>query len=122
MWSMGIREKAATSVLKPSTGAAAMKPSLCRSMTDIRREIDRVDRALVGLLAERQGYIERAAELKSERGAVRDEARIADVIAKVVAAAREAGLNPAIAEPVWRTLVERSIAYEFEVFDAQRAR
>ena len=97
-------------------------PANCRSMTDIRREIDRVDRALVGLMAERQAYIERAGELKAERGAVRDEARIADVIAKVVAEARRVGLNPAIAEPVWRLLVERSIAYEFEVFDAQRAR
>jgi isochorismate pyruvate lyase len=99
-----------------------MKPALCRSMTDIRREIDRVDRALVGLLAERQAYIERAAELKSSREAVRDEARIEDVIAKVLAQAKTDGLNPAIAEPVWRTLVERSIAYEFEMFDAQRAR
>ncbi len=91
-------------------------------MTDIRREIDRVDRALVGLLAERQAYIERAAELKPVRDAVRDEARIEDVIAKVLEQAGKDGLNPAIAEPVWRMLVERSIAYEFEVFDAQRAR
>jgi len=91
-------------------------------MTDIRREIDRVDRALVGLMAERQAYIERAAELKSSREAVRDEARIEEVIAKVLAQAKEDGLKPSIAEPVWRTLVERSIAYEFEMFDAQRAR
>jgi len=91
-------------------------------MTDIRREIDRVDRALVALLAERQAYIERAAELKSAREAVRDEARIEDVVAKVLAEAEKEGLQPAIAEPVWRLLIERSIAYELERFDAQRAR
>lgn len=96
-----------------------MNPALCRSMTDVRREIDRLDKALVALLAERQGYIERAAELKSAREAVRDEARIEDVIAKVLAEAGKAGLNPSIAEPVWRTLVDRSIAYEFERFDAR---
>ena len=99
----------------------AAKPIECRSMTDIRREIDRVDRALVALMAERQGYIQRAGELKSERNSVRDEARIEEVVAKVIAEARKAGLNPAIAEPVWRLLIERSIAYEFEVFDAKTA-
>lgn len=89
----------------------------CRSMADVRREIDRIDRALVGLLAERQTYIERAAHIKADRDAVRDEARIKDVVAKVVAAARLAGLDPAIAEPVWRTLIERCIALEFARFD-----
>jgi isochorismate pyruvate lyase len=118
MCSMGIRKKVADTSAE-AFWASAMNPALCRSMTDIRREIDRVDRALVGLMAERQAYIERAAELKSDRHAVRDEARIEDVIAKVLAEAEKAGLKAEIAEPVWRTLVERSIAYEFERFDAK---
>jgi isochorismate pyruvate lyase len=88
-------------------------------MADVRFEIDRLDRALVSLLAERQTYIERAAHLKTVRSAVRDQARIDDVIAKVLAAARLAGLDPAIAEPVWRTLVDHCIAYEFAMFDAK---
>ncbi len=86
-------------------------------MAEIRLEIDRVDRALVALLAERQTYIERAALIKGDRAAVRDEARIEDVVAKVLAAARQAGLDPQIAEPVWRMLIERSIALEFMRFD-----
>lgn len=88
-------------------------------MAEIRREIDRVDRTLVALLAERQTYIERAAVIKRDRAAVRDEARIEDVVAKVLAAARAAGLDPGIAEPVWRTLIERSIALEFVRFDGK---
>ena len=55
----------------------------CASMADVRREIDRVDRELVQLLAERLTYIERAGHIKAERGAVRDEDRIRDVLAKV---------------------------------------
>ena len=89
----------------------------CRSMADIRREIDRLDRVLVGLLAERQSYIERAAEIKTVRTAVHDQARIDDVVGKVLAAAREKGLSVAIAEPVWRTLIDRCIAHEFATFD-----
>ncbi len=94
--------------------------SRCQSMADVRVEIDRLDVALVALLAERQTYIERAAQIKTSRAVVHDQARIDDVIAKVLAAARGAGLSPAIAEPVWRTLVERCIAHEFEMFDAKR--
>jgi hypothetical protein len=30
------------------------------------------------------------------------------------------GLSAAIAEPVWRTLIEQSIRYEFEKFDSKR--
>jgi len=90
-------------------------------MADLRAEIDRLDRALVTLLAERQTYIERAAEIKTDRGRVHDQARIDDVVAKVLVAAKQAGLSSAIAEPVWRTLVDRCIAYEFEGWDRLRA-
>jgi isochorismate pyruvate lyase len=91
----------------------------CRSMPDLRREIDRLDRALVALMAERQTYIERAAVIKQARSAVHDSARIEDVVAKVLVAAKEAGLSAAIAEPVWRTLIDRCIAHEFVAFDRQ---
>ncbi len=93
-------------------------------MLEVRDEIDRLDRALVRLLSERQRYIERAAEIKSDRTTVRDEARIEDVVGKVLAEAKRAGLSAEIAEPVWRTLVDRSITYEFKRFDekAQRSR
>jgi len=92
-------------------------PEHCRDMAELRAEIDRLDRALVAMLAERQGYIERAAEIKQDRNVVRDEARIEDVVAKVLVEARKAGLDPKIAEPVWRKLIERCIAHEFDRFD-----
>jgi isochorismate pyruvate lyase len=99
----------------------AVAPEECRTMPELRAQIDRLDRALVALMADRQRYIERAARLKPARSQVRDEARIEDVIAKVLAEARNAGLDAKIAEPVWRLLVERSIAHEFVAFD-QRSR
>ena len=94
----------------------------CSSMDEVRAEIDRLDRLLVRLLSERQRYIERAAEIKPDRSTVRDEARIADVIAKVLAEAGKVGLRADIAEPVWRTLIECSIAHEFQAFDAKPQR
>lgn len=88
-------------------------------MEELRVAIDALDAELVQLLARRQAYIERAAILKTDRGTVRDEARIEDVVSKVLAAAKQAGLSPAIAEAVWRVLIERSIQHEFQKFDAK---
>lgn len=96
-------------------------PAACATMAEVRQGVDALDRALVKLLAERQRYMDAAARIKGERAAVRDEGRIEDVVAKVKAEARSQGLSEAIAEPVWRTLIERCIAYEFEVWDALRA-
>jgi isochorismate pyruvate lyase len=95
-------------------------PANCRNMAEVRRGVDAVDRALVELLAERQRYMDAAARIKTDRHAVHDADRIEDVVSKVKAAAQDAGLAETIAEPVWRTLIDRSIAYEFEIWDRLR--
>lgn len=100
---------------------ARIAPADCTTMAEVRLGVDALDRALVLLLAERQGYMDAAARIKTDRHVVRDVARIEDVVAKVKAAAREAGLSEAIAEPVWRTLIDRCIAYEFGVWDRMRS-
>ena len=89
-------------------------------MAEVRVGVDALDRALVTLLAERQRYMDAAARIKGSRAAVHDAARIEDVVAKVKASARAAGLSEAIAEPVWRLLIDRCIAYEFEAWDRAR--
>ena len=95
-------------------------PNACETMIDVRKGVDAVDRALVTLLAERQRYMDAAARIKPNRDAVFDQARIDDVVAKVLAAAQTAGLSCDIAEPVWRLLIDRSIAHEFSTWDQTR--
>jgi isochorismate pyruvate lyase len=95
-------------------------PESCASMAEVRQGVDALDRALVRLLAERQRYMDAAARIKPDRSVVHDDARIEDVVTKVLAAAGPAGLSPDIAEPVWRTLIDRCIAHEFETFDRTR--
>lgn len=99
---------------------SAPPPEECASMADVRAGIDALDRKLVALLAARQGYIDAAARIKTKRSDVRDEARIADVLAKVRAEAEAAGLSPMIAERVWRALIEASIEHEHGEFDRLR--
>jgi len=100
---------------------ARVDPADCLSMAEVRHGVDALDRALVILLAERQRYMDAAARIKPSRDVVHDDARIEDVVAKVLAAAKAAGLSPAIAEPVWRTLIDRCIAHEFGAWDRTRS-
>jgi isochorismate pyruvate lyase len=97
-------------------------PDECATMAEVRQGVDALDRALVALLVERQRYMDAAARIKADRDSVLDRARIEDVVAKVKAEARRAGLSEAIAEPVWRTLIDRCIAYEFERWDEIRGK
>ncbi|MGB3811573.1 MAG: chorismate mutase [Parvibaculum sp.] len=92
----------------------------CHTMQEVRREIDRIDRALVKLLAERLTYIEQAGVIKGDRNTVRDEDRIEDVVEKVVREGEAQGLPRSMAEPLWRMLIEKSIDHEFTVFDAKK--
>lgn len=103
-----------------TTRPAIAAPETCQTMEQVRAGVDAVDRELVKLLAQRQGYMEAAARIKPNRAAVRDEGRIEQVMANVQALAWENGLSWQIAEPVWRTLIDACIAHEFEVFDQMR--
>ena len=95
--------------------------SACETMADVRYEVDRLDRLLVQLIAERQTFMDAAARIKGDRTVVRDPARIEDVVAKVLAECPKHNLSPAIAAPVWRTMIDRCIAYEFAEWDRLRA-
>lgn len=92
----------------------------CTTMAEVRRGVDAVDKALVALLARRFGYMDAAARIKPDRGAVRDEARKAEVIANARAHAARAGIPEDVVAALWERLVEASIAYEGERFDALR--
>ena len=92
-----------------------------QTMQDVRYEIDRIDRVLVHILAERQSFMDAAARIKPDRAAVYDSDRIEDVVSKVLKTCETEGLSPDIAEPVWRLLIEKCIAYEFSSYDARNS-
>ena len=56
----------------------------CTTMAEVRAGVDQVDRALIALLAQRFAYMDAAARIKLERGAVRDEDRKRQVIANAL--------------------------------------
>ncbi len=92
-------------------------PADCSTMAEVRAGVDQVDRELVALLVRRFGYMDAAARIKPARGAVRDEARKAVVIAAAEAEAVAAGLPARTIADLWERLVELSIAHELAAFD-----
>jgi isochorismate pyruvate lyase len=89
------------------------RPANCKTMADIRAEIDRLDEDLVRLFADRAGYIYRAAEIKAGVDLpARIEDRVEQVVRNVRRHAETYGLPPELVEKLWRRLIDWSIARE----------
>ncbi len=90
-------------------------PKDCTDLSQVRVEIDRVDTALIDLIAERFGYVERAWQIKLGLG---QEANVPwrnqQVIDKVRTRADARGLPPDLAEALWRQMIGWFIQYEEE--------
>ena len=88
-------------------------PADCTTMAELRVEIDRLDAELVALFAARVGYIDRAAEIKSEVGMpARIGSRVEEVVANVRRHAADHGLPPDKLGKLWRKLIDWSIERE----------
>lgn len=84
----------------------------CRSLREIRDNIDRLDELIVPLLAERQEYVGQVAGFKPTRAAVVVPERIAFIVARVRAQARELGADPDLLERIYRALIDSYTAFE----------
>lgn len=99
---------------------APLAPERCSSMADVRAGVDHVDRELVILLQRRFAYMRAAARIKTDRMAVRDEGRKAQVHANVLHVARAADVPAELVTTLWEQLIEASIAYELAEWDRLR--
>ena len=90
------------------------KPQDCSGMSEVRAEIDRIDTALVDLIAERLEFVDRAWRLKTSPGDAYVPWRIQEVINKVKARAEQRGLPPELTEALWRQMIGWFVQYEEE--------
>lgn len=93
----------------------------CQTMSEVRSEIDELDKFIVELLVKRLKYIEQAAHLKASRNLVRDEDRVRDVLAKVRTHARALNGDEKMIDVIYRLLIEYSIIHELEIFDLKES-
>lgn len=84
----------------------------CASLAEVREQIDRLDRQLVALIAERGAYVRQAAGFKQSMDEVPAPQRVAQVLDKVCAVAREAGADPQVVEATWRAMIAAFIEAE----------
>ena len=97
-----------------------MKAKDCKTLAELRTEIDRIDRELVHLIAERGSFVRRAAELKARREEILDPVRIEAILAEIRREAEALGLEPDVAEETFRAMIERFVAYEYQEFDRRK--
>lgn len=95
-------------------------PADCRTKEDVRAEIDRLDRELIALLAERFAYVRRMAEIKREPAEALAQDRIDDVLDKVGARAEAAGLDGGLIRDMWRSLIDWNVEYERRTIAARK--
>lgn len=84
------------------------------ALSEVRTQIDALDRRIVALIAERQTWVETAGAVKSDASAVPAPHRVEQVIAKVRALAKENGASPDIVESAYRALIAGFIELELE--------
>ena len=84
----------------------------CRSLEEVRGQIDRLDRQLVGLIAERGAYVQQAARFKKDTAAVAAPQRVTQVLARVDALAIELGAERRVVEATWRAMIAAFIDAE----------
>lgn len=86
------------------------------AMPALRARIDALDARLVALLAERSALIDEAARIKTrERLPARIHSRVEEVAANARRLAEEHGLDPDLAERLWRVMMDHFIAQEDRV-------
>jgi len=98
------------------------RPWECADMSHVRAEIDRIDREMVDLIAQRFGYVERAWQLKKDPSEAYVPWRIQQVIDKVKARAGENGMPAEMTEMVaaiWRQMIGWFVQYEEEKLRSQ---
>ena len=95
------------------------EPQACTDKAHVREEIDRIDKALVALFAERHAYVARMAEIKQDPTEARVEPRVRAVLDNVLAALEEQELAPDIYMHFWEELIELNIAFEAETIAAR---
>jgi isochorismate pyruvate lyase len=87
------------------------------SLEEVRESIDGVDREIVRLLAEREGYVRQAARFKETREEVEAPKRVEQVIEKVRDLAGGYGANPDVVESIYRAMISRFIGLEMDEHD-----
>jgi isochorismate pyruvate lyase len=95
-------------------------PEDCDSLTEIRSEIDAIDRQMIRLLGQRFAYVKAAARFKTNAASIQASERIETLLQQRRLWAEAEGLNPDMIETLYQDLVNSFIAEEMLYWQSQR--
>jgi isochorismate pyruvate lyase len=86
------------------------------NIKEIRSKIDQIDSEIIELLSKRSSLVSYAGKSKKTHSAVRDPERVEAVIKHVKKKAVISGLDPVIAERIYRMIIDCFIRKEMKEF------
>jgi isochorismate pyruvate lyase len=113
---------------EPATDAPALwgNPTVndgacCRTLGEVRTNIDSLDQEIIRLIAERGHYVYEAARFKPNPAEVQAPEREEAIVRKIMATAEQDGLPPKVAEATYRAMLRAFVEYEQGVFSSAAA-
>lgn len=95
--------------------------SNCKTIEEVRENINKIDREIVELISQRSRYVEQAAKFKKTAQDVKAPLRVEEIITKVRDLAVENHLEPDIIEKIYRTMISCFIDYEYKFVGSSKS-
>lgn len=92
----------------------------CNSLDEVRENIDRIDDEIIKLIAERGNYVAQASAFKKDEKDVKAPKRVEAVIAKVKNKAIIYGVDPDLAEVLYKEMISHFINMELNEFNKEK--
>lgn len=89
----------------------------CRTLNEVRKNIDTIDNQIVKLLIKRSSFVLQATYFKTKKSQLIDRKRIARIIKRVSNVAKKQKLSPIIVEKVFRKMINQFILLETKEFN-----
>lgn len=93
----------------------------CKSLEEVRANIDKIDDGIIKLIAERTDYVRQAAKFKTNTNGVKAPDRVEAVIRKVRGEAEKYGADADMLEALYLKMISRFIITETHEFEKDNA-
>ncbi|MGN6346433.1 MAG: chorismate mutase [Candidatus Nitrosocosmicus sp.] len=87
------------------------------SLDEIRADIDKLDKEIVGLLCKRGEYVKQAARFKTTASNIKDSKRLEQIVEKVTSYAKDHRFDPFIIETIYRNMIDIFIQLETKAYE-----
>ncbi len=92
----------------------------CKNISEVRDEIDRIDREIMELMAKRQEFVHEIVRFKTDKESIVAQQRQEQLYKQRRSWAEELDLSPEMIEEVYQTIVRHNIKKEMELHDKSK--